>query len=135
MKLIAVAVLEHGNRDGAPTYVVARRPAAAHLGGHWELPGGKVEPDESPEAALRRELREELDVDAEVIRPLTFSHYAYADRTVLILFYLARTLPGSTPRPLASSELALLSQAELSALEMPPANRPLRDLLLLSRLA
>ncbi len=131
--LVVVALLEHGERAGDPTYLVARRPDHAFLGGSWELPGGRVEPGESPEAALVRELAEELGVTAEVVRPLTFSWYRYPDRTVLILFYLARTLPGSTPRPLASSELRLLDRAALLALEMPPANQPLKDLLLQSR--
>jgi len=128
-RIIAVALLEHGDRQGKATYLIARRPAHAHLGGQWELPGGKVEPGESPEQTLRRELREELGVDIEGVSPLTFSWYPYPDRTVLLLFYQARTLPGSRPRALAASELRLVDAGELIALEMPPANEPLRDLL------
>jgi len=131
--LVVVALLEHGERDGDPTYLVAHRPDHAYLGGTWELPGGRVEPGEPPEEALVRELADELGVTTEVVRPLTFSWYRYPDRTVLILFYLTRTLPGSTPQPLASSELRLLDRAALTALEMPPANQPLKDLLLRTR--
>jgi len=127
MRLVVVALLRHG--DDPPTYVVTRRHPGAHLGGLWELPGGKVEPGESPEQALRRELLEELGVSAKVVRPLTFSHHTYPDRSVLILFYLARTLPGPDPCARAASALALVTREALIALEMPPANRPLVDLL------
>lgn len=127
-KLIAVGLIEHGDR-----YVVTRRHAHQHLGGAWELPGGKVEAGESGDEALRREALEELGVMIDVLRPLTFSWYRYPDRTVLLLFYLARTRPGSEPRPLAAAELALLDLDALRALEMPPANLPLKELLLRSR--
>lgn len=127
-KLIVVGLIEHDDR-----YVVTRRHPHQHLGGAWELPGGKVEPGESPEAALQREAMEELGVAIDVVRPLTFSWYRYPDRTLLLLFYLARTRPGAAPRALAAAELTLLDLEALRALEMPPANHPLKELLLRSR--
>lgn len=120
---MALGLVRHGSRDGAATYVVTRRPADAHLPNAWELPGGKLEPGESPEAALRRELHEELGVTVGAISPMTFAWHAYPERVVLLLFHRTATVAGSSePRPLAASELRLLTRAELLALEFPPAN-------------
>jgi len=124
--LVAVGLVAHGERDGAPTYVVTRRPEGVHLAGAWELPGGKVGADESPEIALRRELREELGVAVGPVTPLTFSWFAYPERTVLLLFFSAATVVDSpAPAPLAATELRLVTREELLALELPPANTPL----------
>lgn len=127
MRLIVVALLEHGHRQGDPTYVVTQRKPDAHLGGAWELPGGGVEPGETPEEALVRELREELGVELapDSIRPLTFSHHRYPTREVLLLFYGATTAPDQDPHPLAAERLTLMTRAELLTLPMPPANAPL----------
>ena len=127
VRMVAVALVEHGARDGEPTYVVTRRKKDAHLGGMWELPGGRIEAGESPQDAVVRELREELGVEIEAIAPLTFSHFRYPQREVLLLFCTCRTIAGSNPQPLAADALELLTLAELLALPMPPANEPFKD--------
>ena len=124
-RLVAVGLVRHGDRAGEPTWVVTRRHPDAHLGGAWELPGGRIEAGETPEDALRRELREELGVEVEGISPLTFSFFEYPGRTVLLLFYETQTVAGSTPHPLAAAELRLVTMAELLDLTWPPANGPL----------
>jgi len=126
--LVVVGLVPFGElADGEPTWVVTRRAKGAHLEGAWELPGGKVEPGETPQEALARELDEELGVTLKEAHPMTFSWHSYTERTVLILFFkVALTDHSAAPSPRVASELRLLSQSELLALEMPPANEPFK---------
>ena len=89
-----------------------------------------VEPGELPEAALVRELREELGIDVEdaSLAPACFASAAVGERHMILLLYLCRQWRG-TPRPLDASALNWLRPAEMIAAEMPPADRPLIDLL------
>ena len=125
-KLIVVGALRaHGaSRQGA--IVVTRRHPKDHMGGYWELPGGKVERGESPVEALERELAEELGVQVEHSVPLTFSYHRYPDRHLLFLCYEIWLCAHScAPQALASSALKWLAIPDLPALSMPPANEPL----------
>ncbi|MEO5916648.1 MAG: (deoxy)nucleoside triphosphate pyrophosphohydrolase [Luteolibacter sp.] len=75
-------------------YLACLRPVGKHLGGLWEFPGGKVDSGETPEAALIRELREELEVDVEVGLPLTPVTWNYDERVIRLLPYRCRIIGG-----------------------------------------
>ena len=113
-------------RDGR--LLIARRPEGRHMGGRWEFPGGKLEKDELPEEALRRELREELDVEAEIGPIRAAIPYSYPEKDVLLLFYSAR-LKGE-PRPVDEAALAWASPEELAGYDLAPV-----DALMARRLA
>lgn len=110
--------------DGAGRILIARRPLGVHLGGLWELPGGKVRPGETPEEAARRESREELGVEIEVLDPVCPPvDHDYPERRVRLRFYRARLAAGSPPaRPLGCAEIAWVAPADLPRYDFPPAN-------------
>ena len=108
-------------RDGR--LLLTRRPDGDPLAGFWELPGGKVEVDETPEAALAREWHEELGVDVESSEPLTFVSGAPNGRHVTLLVYLVRLLHGE-PSPIGVAEVRWTTPAEAASLTVLPADRP-----------
>jgi 8-oxo-dGTP diphosphatase len=112
--------------DGRGRVLLQRRPAGKQHAGCWELPGGKVEPHESPEAALVRELAEELaiEVAAADLVPMAFASEPAGARHLLLLCFAVRRWKGE-PQALAADALAWMTPAETAALPMPPADRPL----------
>lgn len=123
--VVAVALID---RDGR--VLVQQRPAGKAHGGLWEFPGGKVEPGERPEAALIRELAEELAIAVEsaCLAPATFASEPVGEDHLLLLLYVCRKWSG-VPRAIAAAELRWLRPVQLHALAMPPADRPLIGLL------
>ena len=121
MPVVAAALL-----DGEGRVLLQRRPAGKQFADLWEFPGGKIEAGETPEAALVRELAEELEivVDVGALVPVTFASAAAGERHLLLLLYLVRSWRG-TPRPIESSALAWVRPVAMSALAMPPADVPL----------
>ena len=77
--------------------LIARRPPGAWMAGYWEFPGGKLEPGETPEECLAREIREELSIDVEVGAIFHVKIHAYPDFRVLLLFYRCRLAGGEPP--------------------------------------
>ncbi len=117
----AVALIDTDRR-----VLIARRPAGKGMAGLWEFPGGKVEAGETPEAALVRELDEELGIDVTeaCIAPLSFVSHAYEDFHLLMLLYVCRKWSG-TPRAREHDGLTWVRPHELRAYPMPPADAPL----------
>ena len=116
--------------DGEGRVLLQRRAPGRAMAGLWEFPGGKVEPGERPEAALVRELEEELGIRVEIaaLAPAAFASADNAGRHMLLLLYLCREWLGA-PRALDAAELAWVRPADMAALPMPPADEPLIPLL------
>ncbi len=101
--------------------LLTQRMPDAHLGGTWEFPGGKVEPGEAPEAALVRELEEEIGVRVAVDDIFDVTFWRYERKDVLLLFYRARILEGEV-RDLGVAAHRWAVRADLSTLTFPPAD-------------
>lgn len=113
--------------DQAGKLLVQRRPVGKQHGGLWEFPGGKLEVGETPEAALIRELAEELAivVDPTGLEPAAFASESSGERPLLLLLYLVRRWMGEPRLGDAGAALAWMSIDSLADLPMPPADRPL----------
>jgi mutator protein MutT len=116
--VVVAAVIE---RDGA--FLLTLRLEGTHLEGHWEFPGGKVHPGETHTEALCRELREELDVVAEVGERVHHVTHAYPEKTVELHFYRCR-LEGE-PKPMMGQAMQWVPRHELRELPLPDADRDL----------
>ncbi|WP_243446526.1 8-oxo-dGTP diphosphatase MutT [Sphingosinicella microcystinivorans] len=119
--VVAAALID---RDGR--VLLAERPAGKHLAGTWEFPGGKVETGETPEAALIRELREELGIETEAscLAPATFASHAYEHFHLVLMLYVCRKWQG-TPHGHDGQRLRWERVNDLFSIDMPPADRPL----------
>jgi mutator protein MutT len=120
---VAAALVFRGGK-----LLVTQRFEGSHLGGLWEFPGGKREPDETFEQCLIRELHEELGIEAEVLDLVESLTHAYPEKTVNLKFFRCRWRKNE-PQPLGCPAFAWISQPELSSYEFPAA-----DARLLSRL-
>lgn len=118
--LVVAAVLVENGR-----VLVTQRKAGTHLAGSWEFPGGKLLPGEDPRVGLRRELREELGIDASVgeILDVTFHEYPDADKAVLLMFFEAqRTADSRDPEAFDVAAYAWFGARDLEPARFPPAD-------------
>jgi len=126
--LLLVAACALVDVDGR--VLLARRPEGKKMAGLWEFPGGKLNPGETPEQALIRELKEELgiDVTAACLAPFAFASHDYEGFHLLMPLFLCRRWKG-IPKPREQQTLAWVHARRLTEYEMPPADKPLIPLL------
>lgn len=116
--------------DADGRVLIAQRPEGKAMAGLWEFPGGKMEAGEIPEAALRRELYEELGIDVcpSCMLPFTFASHSYERFHLVMPVFLIRNWDG-TPRPLDAAALKWVRPNRLRDYPMPPADEPLAAML------
>jgi 8-oxo-dGTP diphosphatase len=119
--VVAVALIDADNR-----VLIAQRPEGKQLAGLWEFPGGKLDAGERPEAALIRELHEELGIEVKeaCLAPLTFASHAYDDFHLLMPLYICRRWEGQVSAR-EGQQLAWVRANKLRDYPMPPADIPL----------
>ncbi len=116
--------------DADGRVLLQQRPEGKPMAGLWEFPGGKVEPGETPEEALIRELREELGIETHksCLAPVTFASEPLGDRDLLLLLYVCRKWSG-IPRLHHASAMQWVRPHEMFNLPMPPADLPMIGIL------
>ncbi|MEO1191279.1 MAG: 8-oxo-dGTP diphosphatase MutT [Pseudomonadota bacterium] len=129
VRIVLVAACALIDSDGR--VLLAQRPDGKAMAGLWEFPGGKVDPGETPEAALVRELREELAIDTaqSCLAPLTFASHSYADFHLLMPLFVCRVWQGQ-PQGREGQALAWVRKQALRDYPLPPADVPLVGLLM-----
>ena len=126
MTLPVVLVAAAGLVDADGRVLIAQRPEGKSLAGLWEFPGGKIEPGETPEEAIVRELEEELGIETKVacLAPLTFASHSYEDFHLLMPLFVCRRFWG-TPVAREAQTLKWVRPKQMRDYPMPPADAPL----------
>ncbi len=116
--VVSIALINNENE-----ILLSKRPKKKHLSGFWEFPGGKVEEGETPEKALIREVKEELNIDInnKCIAPLSFSEFDYNNFQLLLLLYICRRWDG-VPISMENNKLEWVKPNMLRDYKMPPAD-------------
>ena len=129
MKTVLVSAVALIDKEGR--ILLTQRPKGKTMAGLWEFPGGKVEPGETPEAALIRELQEELGISTwkSCLAPLTFASHAYQDFHLLMPLFACRKWEG-VPHPCENQTLKWVRKQDIRSYKMPTADIPLVPILL-----
>lgn len=114
------AIIKDGDR-----YLVGQRPAHKSQGGLWEFMGGKIEPGETPEQALARECREELNLEIENERIIDSVIHEYPEKTIRLTLIECKPKVGSAPRSNEHQEIRWVTREEMDALDFAPADQEL----------
>ncbi|RWC29525.1 (deoxy)nucleoside triphosphate pyrophosphohydrolase [Mesorhizobium sp.] len=123
-RLLLVAACALVDADGR--VLLAQRPQGKQLAGLWEFPGGKVEPGETPEECIIRELHEEIGIDTDIpcLAPLTFASHSYDDFHLLMPLFICRRFRGIA-QPREGQTLKWVRPKQMRDYPMPPADAPL----------
>ena len=123
-RLLLVAACALVDADGR--VLLAQRPEGKQLAGLWEFPGGKVEPGETPEQCIIRELHEEIGIETEIpcLAPLTFASHSYNDFHLLMPLFVCRRFRGIA-QPREGQALKWVRPKQMRDYPMPPADAPL----------
>lgn len=114
------AIIKDGDR-----YLVGQRPANKAQGGMWEFMGGKIELGETPEQALARECREELNLEIEDERIVDSVVHEYPEKTIRLTLIECKPKSGSVPKALEHQQIRWVTRAEMDAIDFAPADREL----------
>ena len=128
-RLLLVAACALVDTDGR--VLLAQRPEGKQLAGLWEFPGGKVEPGETPEQCLIRELQEEIGIETDIpcLAPLTFASHSYDDFHLLMPLFVCRRFRGIA-QPKEGQVLKWVRPKQMRDYSMPPADAPLIQFLI-----
>lgn len=114
-------------RDGK--VLIAQREAGSHMEFRWEFPGGKLEPGETTEECIVREIKEELDIDIEVLDIYKVVQFSYKEKEILLLCYLCRIKRGEG-KTLECNDFRWVTREQLAQYEFVPADLPIVEKLL-----
>lgn len=123
LEAVAAAIIDSDNR-----ILIGKRPKGKPMEGYWEFPGGKIEENESPEDALKREIKEELGVALGCFAPFTFISERQENHHLIVYLYICREWKGIV-EPLENQELVWVRPLELRNYELLPANKYLASML------
>ncbi|MFP7416607.1 8-oxo-dGTP diphosphatase MutT [Priestia filamentosa] len=119
MKKVVAAIIRDKDK-----ILIAQRNATDHLAGKWEFPGGKIEPDETPEECLAREIREELRVDVEIRSFYDDNVYGSKDQAIHLFFYWAEVINGEVTA-IVHDDIKWITIKELAKFDFAPADIPI----------